>query len=253
VKIAIMQPYFFPYIGYWQLIHAVDCFVLFDDVQYIRHGWINRNRVLKPEGGWQYVVVPLRKHESRELIKNVLVHPDNTWKERILAQLAQYKKKARYFVETYGLVREALFSTSEQGIAALNCSIIKTLCSALDLKKDIRVSSAQQYDYTNVGDAGEWALRIAEQMGATEYINPIGGQDLFSREKYLASGITLSFLKPNAAVYAQPGDFIPALSIIDVLMFNGVKGSQQLLEGYEVIAASECGTGTVVKCDVPSI
>jgi len=234
MKLAIMQPYFFPYIGYWQLIHAVDCFVLFDDVQYIRHGWINRNRVLKPDGGWQYILVPLKKHDGRELIKNVLIHPDKKWKDLILAQLTHYKKKARYFAETYQLVEDALSSTNEQGIAALNCSIVKILCSALDLKKDIRMSSAQQYDYTNVGDAGEWALRIAEQMGATEYINPIGGQDIFSKEKYSASGITLSFLESKEVVYAQSGEFIPALSIIDALMFNGVEGTKGLLDRYTI-------------------
>lgn len=234
MKLAIMQPYFFPYIGYWQLIHAADCFVLFDDVQYIRHGWINRNRILKPGGGWQYIVVPLKKHNGREVIKNVLVHPDNKWKDLILAQLHHYKKKARYFTETYQLVRGALFGAHEQGIAALNMSIVKALCSVLEMKKDILTSSAQQYDYANVGDAGEWALRIAEQMGAKEYINPVGGKDLFSKEKYSASGITLSFLQSKEVIYSQLGDFIPALSIIDVLMFNGVEGTKGLLDQYTV-------------------
>jgi len=234
MKLAIMQPYFFPYIGYWQLIHAADCFVLFDDVQYIRHGWINRNRILKPGGGWQYIVVPLKKHDGREAINNILVHPDKKWKELMLAQLAHYKKKARYFAETYQLVGDALYGANEQGIAALNFSIIKTMCSALDMKRSIMMSSAQHYDYTNVEDAGEWALRIAEQMGAKEYINPIGGQDLFSEEKYSASGITLSFLKSDEVVYAQSGDFIPALSIIDVLMFNGVEGTKGLLDKYTI-------------------
>lgn len=246
-----MQPYFFPYIGYWQLIHAVDCFVVFDDVQYIRHGWINRNRILKPGGGWQYIVVPLKKHDAREVIKNVMVHPDKKWKELIFAQLAHYKK-ARYFGEAYRLVGEALSSANEQGIAALNLSIIKTICSVLDMKKDIRLSSVQQYDYTNVGDAGEWALRIAEQMGATEYINPIAGKELFDKEKYSASNIKLSFLKTNELVYPQWGEFIPALSIIDVLMFNGVEGTCHLLEEYDVTAAPGCDMGADVHRDTPS-
>jgi hypothetical protein len=93
MKIAIMQPYFFPYIGYWQLIHAVDRFVLFDDAQYIRHGWVNRNRILKPGGGWQYILVPLKKHALTESIKNVQVNPDGKWHELIVRQLAHYKKK----------------------------------------------------------------------------------------------------------------------------------------------------------------
>ena len=124
MKLAIMQPYFFPYIGYWQLIHAADCFVLFDDAQYMRHGWVNRNRILKPSGGWQYILVPLEKHPVTESIKNVLAHPNKEWKELIIAQLAHYKKKARYFAETNELVRESLFSNSERSIAAINFTII---------------------------------------------------------------------------------------------------------------------------------
>lgn len=90
MKLAIMQPYFVPYIGYWQLIHAVDTFVLFDDVQFIRRGWVNRNRVLKHGGGWQYITVPLRKHSLNQLIKDIYVHGNKAWKKQILRQLDHY-------------------------------------------------------------------------------------------------------------------------------------------------------------------
>ena len=234
MKLAIMQPYFFPYIGYWQLIHAVDCFVLFDDAQYMRHGWINRNRILKPGGGWQYILVPLKKHNMAESIKNVQAHPDKKWKELIIAQLAHYKKKARYFDETNEVVRESLFNNAELSIAIINFIIIKKLCAYLDIKKEIIVSSKQNFDYSNVGDAGEWALRIAQQMGAAEYINPVAGAELFNREKFLSSNIKLSFLKCKEIVYSQRGIFEPLLSIIDVLMFNGLDGVKGLLKNYSV-------------------
>ncbi len=237
MKVAIMQPYFFPYIGYWQLIHAADRFVLFDDAQYMRHGWVNRNRVLKPGGSWQYILVPLKKHEVTESIKNVHAHPEKEWKELIIAQLAHYKKKARYFDETNELVREILFSNNEQSIAAINFAIIKKLSACLDLNKEIIQSSEQNFDYSEVGDAGEWALRIAEQMGASEYINPAAGAELFDREKFSSSNIKLSFLKPQEIVYSQRGDFEPALSIIDVLMFNGIEGTKELLKHYEIESA----------------
>ena len=234
MKLAIMQPYFFPYIGYWQLIHAADRFVLFDDAQYMRHGWVNRNRILKPGGGWQYILVPLKKHEVTESIKNVHAHPDKKWRELIIAQLAHYIKKARYFDETNELVRETLFSNNEQSIAAINFAIINKLCEYLDIKKEIIVSSEQNFDYSNVGDAGEWALRISEQMGASEYINPAAGAELFDREKFSSSNIRLSFLKPREIVYSQRGDFEPSLSIIDVLMFNGIEGTKELLKNYSI-------------------
>jgi len=235
MKLAIMQPYFFPYIGYWQLIHSADTFVLFDDAQYMRHGWVNRNRILKPGGGWQYILVPLKKHVATESIKNVLVHPDEKWKELIVVQLAHYKKKARYFDETNGLIREILFSNNEQSIAAINFATIIKLCANLDMKKEIIQSSEQNFDYADVGDAGEWALRIAEQMGASEYINPAAGAELFSQEKFSSSNIKLSFLKSHEIVYSQRGNFEPSLSIIDVLMFNGMEGTKELLKNYSIV------------------
>ena len=96
MKVAIMQPYFFPYIGYFQLIHAVDTFILFDDVQYIRHGWINRNRILKPVFGHQYIIAPLAKHQQKSLIKEISVIEGVAWKVKILLQIEHYKKKAPF-------------------------------------------------------------------------------------------------------------------------------------------------------------
>jgi hypothetical protein len=234
MKIAIMQPYFFPYIGYWQLIHAADCFVLFDDAQYMRHGWINRNRILKPGGGWQYFVVPLRKHSLKDSIKNIQVHPEIEWKERILAQLAHYKKKAPYFNETIEIVREILFGISVQNIAGINFSIISKMCKNLDINREIFLSSKKEFDYNNVGDAGEWALRIAEQMGADEYINPTSGAGLFSGDKFSSSNVKLCFLSSHEIVYSQRGVFEPSLSIIDVMMFNGADGAKELLLKYSI-------------------
>jgi len=235
MKLAIMQPYFFPYIGYWQLIHATDTFVLFDDAQYMRHGWVNRNRILKPGGGWQYILVPLAKHVAKESIKNVHAHPEEKWKERIIAQLAHYKRKARYFDEINQMVSEILFSGNEQSIAAINFATIVKLCAYLDVKKEIIQSSEQNFDYADVGDAGEWALRIGEQMGATEYINPAAGAVLFSQEKFSSSNIKLSFLTPHEIVYSQRGVFEPSMSIIDVLMFNGMEGTKELLKNYSIV------------------
>jgi len=239
MKVAIMQPYFFPYIGYWQLIHAADRFVLFDDAQYMRHGWVNRNRILKPGGSWQYILVPLKKHEVTDSIKNVEAHPEKKWKELIIAQLAHYKKNARYFDEANELVREILFSNNEKSIAAINFAIIKKLSAYLDLNKEIIQSSEQNFDYADVGDAGEWSLRISEQMGASEYINPAAGAELFDREKFSSSNIGLSFLKPQEIIYSQRGVFEPSLSIIDVLMFNGMEGTKKLLERYSVEAGDK--------------
>jgi WbqC-like protein family len=232
--VAIMQPYFFPYIGYWQLIHAVDRFILLDDVQYIRHGWINRNRILKPAGGWQYIVVPLQKHNMADLIKNIQVDKEKNWKELIIRQLAHYKKKAKYFNETNELVREALSSAVQNNIASVNYTIIKILCASLGITTELIISSEHNFDYEDIHDAGEWALRISKQIGASEYINPIGGAELFNQEKFTSSNIKLSFFISQEITYSQKVIFEPSLSIIDVLMCNGIAGTRLFLDKYTI-------------------
>jgi WbqC-like protein family len=234
MKLAIMQPYFFPYIGYWQLIHAADKFVLFDDAQYMRHGWVNRNRILKPNGGWQYITVPLKKHSATELIKNVQMQPGCEWRELIIRQMAHYKKKARHYEVTSELIENILQNQAVLSIAEINFYSIKKICEHLGINKEIILSSEQNFDYSNVGEAGEWALRISEQMGADVYINPAAGEELFNRDKFSLSNIKLSFLKPQEIEYSQRGIFEPSLSIIDVLMFNGIEGTKKLLENYSV-------------------
>ena len=233
-RMACMQPYFFPYIGYWQLINSVDCFVLFDEAQYMKQGWVNRNRILKPNGGWQHIIVPLKKHAMTESIKNVEVCPDKNWKELIVRQLAHYKKKARYFDETIEIINEILFENNEKNISSINYTAIKKLCKYLDIKTRIIFSSEQNFDYSNVNETGDWALRHSEQLGASELINPIAGAALFDLEKFASSNIKLSFLRSLDVVYPQLDVFEPSLSIIDVLMFNGIEGTKGFLENCAI-------------------
>ncbi len=179
-------------------------------------------------------MAPLKKHTRMELIKNVQAHPDKKWKELIVRQLAHYKKKARYFEETNEMIREIIFSNNEQKMVTINFYIIEKLCAYLDIAKEIIISSEKNFDYSEVGNAGEWALRIAEQMGADEYINPASGAKLFDGAKFASSNITLSFLKSQDMTYSQRGNFESSLSIIDVLMFNGIEGTKNLLKKYSI-------------------
>ena len=237
--VASMQPYFFPYIGYWQLIHAADYFVLADESQYMSRGWVHRNRILKPGGGWQYIIVPVKKHAMTESIKNVEASSDQKWKELIVRQLAHYNKKARYFGETIEVIDDILFNNKEQSIGAINCAAIKKMCAHLDINRQIIISSEHNFDYSNVADAGDWALRESEQLGATDYINPAAGAALYDRAKFSSSNIKLSFLKSKEIVYSQQGVFEPSLSIIDVLMFNGIEGTKKLLGNYCIETGDE--------------
>ncbi len=239
MKLAIMQPYFFPYLGYWQLLHAADCFVLFDDVQYIRRGWINRNRILKPDSGWQYFGFPVRKHAKTDLIKEVFLHPDIDWKSKISGQIAHYKLKTRHFTEVNSLVTEILSDIGAVNVTMANHAILKSLSRLLSLDCEIIISSDQNYDYQNVNGPGEWALRISEQMKASEYINPISGAGLFSQEQFEASNIKLSFLEMNEIEYQQSTAFEPALSLLDLMMFQGVEGTKSFLDQYKTAQVAD--------------
>jgi len=236
-----MQPYFFPYIGYWQLVHAVDIFILFDDVQFIRHGWVNRNRVLKHGGDWQYITVPLRKHSMNELIKNIYAHDEKDWKTKISRQLEHYnygyKYKAPFYNDVMDLLKSIFSKVSNNDLTEINAVIIKEICLYLNIKTKVLISSDERFNYEDVEDSGEWALRITEQMKAQEYINPIAGTDIFKLEKFQSRKIKLSFLKSDEISYAQGKVFEPWLSIVDVLMFNGQTGTQSLLDKYTIASA----------------
>lgn len=235
MKAAIMQPYFYPYIGYFQLIHAADRFILFDDVQYIRHGWINRNRILKPGEGFQYIIMPLAAHTRDTLIRDIQPADADNNKDKILRQLEHYKKTAPCYKAVRALIGDC-FSTHQDTIAGMNGHCLKTTCDYIGLDFKIERSSQMNFDYSQVQDAGEWALKMSEQLQATTYINPPGGKALFNNSKFEASNIQLRFLQPGIKTYSQRrAHFEPALSIIDVMMFNEPAAIKDLLNDYQLV------------------
>lgn len=236
MKVGIMQPYFFPYLGHFQLIQAVDEWIVFDTPQYIRHGWVNRNRILKPDGNdWQYVLVPLKKHHRDTTIKDVEINNAEDWRSRILGQLTHYKTKGRYFADTMDVVRQAI-KTETDSLVTLNISTLKTVCDYLGLKFNYKVYSQMGLNHPVPNDAGEWALRISEAIGAKTYINPLGGQEIFDAQKYSDAGIELLFLQTNLASYGQRNNgFVPGLSIIDLMMFNPAQTVKDMLLDYKLV------------------
>ncbi|AXY75556.1 glycine transferase [Paraflavitalea soli] len=236
MKIAIMQPYFFPYIGQFQLINAVDRFILCDDVQYIRHGWINRNRILKQGEGYQYVIVPVSKHRSQEPIRHIKAVEGGDWKKTILRQIEYYRKKAPY----YNAVRQLLchcLSIEETNITRLNGHCMQAVCAYIGIPFNIEVSSELGLDYSGVFDTGDWALKICGQLGASAYYNPPGGMVLYDKQRFAQSNIHLHFVKPRLREYDQCNNnsFLPGLSIIDVMMFNHPAEIIDMLNEYDLL------------------
>lgn len=229
-----MQPYIFPHIGYFQLINAVDKFILLDTVQFIRHGWIERNRILKQDNGWIYIKIPLEKHSRNTQIKDIKIRKEN-WQDKIFAQLQQYKKKAKYYNNVIELLSNILEKKYET-ITELNYEIIKSICSYLEIKTPVSIFSENNLEIEKVNNAGEWALNISKKVKAGTYINPVGGKKLFDKEKFTNNNIELKFIVANNISYSQKREnFEDGLSIIDVMMFNSPEEIKIMLEKYTLI------------------
>lgn len=242
-RLAIMQPYFFPYLGYFSLIAASDQFIVFDIVQYIRHGWVNRNRVLKPGFATdQYVIAPLVKHARDTKICDVRIANQLAWKIKLLAQLQHYKKRAPHFRMTTELLN-ACFEIETESLVELNVHCLTTMCEALQLPFSPQRIDSRDRNFQSIAgkvqEPGDWALELSVEHQADQYLNPVGGQEFFDAQKFRQNGIELRFVKNRLAGYDQRNsEFVAGLSIIDVLMFNGIDGTRQLIDDYEILPAT---------------
>lgn len=236
MKLGIMQPYFFPYIGYFSLIKYVDRFILFDTPQYISHGWINRNRILNQNGEVRYITVPIQSGRQNIKIKDVKIDNVQKWNDYILGSLTVYKRKAPYYKQTLELVRK-IFENRCSRIAELNYAALREVCSYLGIDTPINVYSEMglSLDKT-VKEPDEWALYITQRLGYQVYVNPPGGQHFFDRNKYKKENIRLEFLESTLPPYIQRiGYFVPGLSILDTLMFCNANEINKLLDEYNII------------------
>jgi hypothetical protein len=233
MKLALMQPYLFPYIGYFQLISACDLFVLHDDVQYIKGGWINRNRILV-NGQPKYIILPLRKDDFSKLI-NERHFTDGVSDEKalMLRQIEGAYRKAPFFRNTLELVDRCLACT-DSNLAVFVTHTLAQCCQHLQIQTPIMVSSTIAKDAAP--KAEDRVIHINKLLGADHYINPPGGIELYQRQKFAEHRITLSFLQPRQITYTQFGNpFVPSLSIIDVLMFNSAETTRGLLALYDLV------------------
>lgn len=228
-----MQPYFFPYIGYFSLIKNTDFFVFFDTPQYIRKGWINRNRILCDKGV-EYITIPVEKVKRETPINQIKINYREPWKEKILGRLKYYKNKAPYFNDVYDMV-EQIITRQYENISQLAIDSIKETCNyiGLDIKSDI--FSSMSIPQMTINGPDEWALNIAKYLGYDTYINPEGGKSFFDAKKYEENKIDLLFLTQNVKPYNQKRIcFEPRLSILDVMMFCDKKTIIQMMNDITI-------------------
>ena len=228
MKLAIMQPYLFPYIGYFQLIQSVDAFVLYDDVNYMKGGWINRNFILL-HGRVHRITLQLQGASPNVLINQVQVGNNRI---KLLKSIYQAYSKAPLFEDVFPIV-ERILLYEEKNLAKFLDYCLRQICGYLDLKPTWYISS--QLNKDNALRGQDKVLAICRELHADHYINLPGGRGLYEREIFEQRGIRLSFLHPFPYRYHQwGGEFVPNLSIIDVMMFNDQKQCGELLREYSL-------------------
>ncbi|HXV00334.1 MAG TPA: WbqC family protein [Caulobacteraceae bacterium] len=220
MKLGIMQPYFFPYLGYFELIARTDRWVVFDVVQYNPRSWMSRNRILHPSGGWQYINVPVARSPHGTAISAIRLRDRVAARQRILGQIEHYRMEAPHFRAVTALV-DSTFAISSDRLVDLNVAGLSAVCAYLGLNFSYSICSQAGFDLEGVTHAGDWALKIAGQLGASEYLNPVGGRAIFRQSDWDAASIRLGFIDPPDLRYACGRyEFVEHLSILDVLMWN---------------------------------
>lgn len=225
-----MQPYLLPYIGYWQLLAAVDRFVVYDNIQYTKRGWINRNRFLR-NGTDAMFTVPVKAGSDFLDIRERSI-ADDFDPGTILRSIGAAYRKAPFFSETLSVVDQALEAPSRNLFEYLLHGM-RIVARHLGIETPIVVSSSVPIDHGL--RAQQKVIAMCRALGADTYYNPTGGRDLYSKEDFARNGIALGFVQSRTTPYAQFGEaFVPALSIVDVMMFNEPAVVRSMLGHYEV-------------------
>lgn len=233
MRVGIMQPYFFPYIGYWQLIKAVDKYVIYDDVNYKKRGWINKNNILV-NGEARPISLRTFKVSQNKRINEIEIDHDLIYKKKLLKTIKEAYGKAPYFQDVFSLV-EKIINDSESNLATNLTNSIKEICAYLNIQTEIILSSELEKNEHLKGQ--DKILEICGLFSADEYLNAAGGLLLYSPLDFQVQGIELKIIKTNHLSYQQRDvrEFVPNLSIIDVMMFNSPEEIDAMLNDFTVL------------------
>ena len=232
MKIAVMQPYLFPYIGYFQLIAAVDAFVIYDNIEFTKKGWINRNRILV-NGKDDYFTLPLKK-DSDFLHVNQRTLAETYAKDRskMIGKISECYKKAPFYQTVFPLI-ESTFSNNAENLFAFILNSVEKVIAYLEIPTRLIISSSLEIDHSLKSE--QKVIAICKALHANNYLNASGGVDLYSKTHFDNNGIQLQFIKSNPIIYRQfENEFIPWLSIIDVMMFNSKEKIREYLNDYSI-------------------
>ena len=228
-----MQPYFFPYIGYFQLMNAVDEFVVYDNIEFSKKGWINRNRILV-NGSDAFFTLPLKKDSDYlNVVDRSLADVWPQERKKMLKRIIESYRKAPNFKDVIPLIEEC-FLFEDSNLFRFIFHSMQKIKAYLKIQAELTISSSIPINHNLKGE--EKVISICIAMNATTYINPIGGVDLYKTDHFQLNGVQLHFLKANPITYNQFGEaFIPWLSLIDVMMFNSKEEIGHMLKEYSII------------------
>jgi hypothetical protein len=232
MKLGVMQPYFLPYIGYFQLINAVDMFVVYDNIKYTKKGWINRNRMLVNETDKMFSLSLKKDSDFLDIVEREIAPDFN--RSKLLNQFKGAYSCAPYFSEIFPLL-EQIISYEDQNLFRFIHHSLISICKYLNINTEIRISSNIAIDHKLKNQ--NKVIAFCESLAANTYINAIGGIELYSQEQFQAKGIELKFIKSKPFEYKQfDNDFVPWLSIVDIMMFVPLEIIRdQILNNYELI------------------
>ena len=254
MKLAIMQPYFFPYIGYFQLINAVDKYILYDNLNYIKEGWVHRNKILI-NGNPFYIIANVKKKSSFKKINRIFLDDDKRWKDKMLKGILLHYKSAPFFDEVYPFIKILIYNENVI-ISKYNIHIISEICNFLEIdtiisteieqytdlekkleKENFTMDNFSHISLEKVSPKVVRVIEICNKEKASIFINAIGGKILYNKDEFKKNGIDLFFVKTNEIYYSQKkaAKFIPHLSIIDVLMNCGKEETKKLLKQYTLV------------------
>ena len=232
MKVAIMQPYLLPYIGYWQLINAVDKFVMYDNIQFSKKGWIHRNNILL-NGEKKLFSLPLKNDSDSLNIVDRFISNDSDKKiNKIIRQIESAYSNAPYFQEVFPLIK-VIFQNKERNLFTYIYNSVFKICHYLQIETKIILSSTLKIDHSL--KAQDKVIALSKALNATVYINPSGGTKLYEQHQFKKENIELFFLNSDINEYTQFGEkFISHLSIIDILMFNSQESIKEMLNSYNL-------------------
>ena len=235
-KLAIMQPYIFPYIGYFNLIHSVDKFMFYNDVNFIKRGWINRNKILSNKREFLFSIPLIKASQSRK-INDIKISYDSKWKEKLLRNIRTSYGRYNQFGLIYPIIEDVFLSDHDKISELAMLSVIR-ISEYLDIGRIFSQSSDCPTPTTALRGQDR-IIKICEIEGATEYHNPMGGISLYSHDLFTRNNIGLNFIEPKLTEYTQSSDqFISGLSIIDILMSNEKEDVQSMVRNYSTIKKS---------------